>query len=227
MKDTLQVNEVFFSIQGESTRAGCPCVFIRLTGCHLRCQYCDTEYAFYQGTRRTLGSLLAEVARFNCPLVEITGGEPLLQPAVHPLIARLCDAGHTVLIETSGACDISACDSRAIRIMDLKTPGSGESQRNLWSNLAHLTRRDEVKFVLCDRDDYLWARDVIRTHRLGQRVHAVLLSHASPHPLGTEIPGVEGLDLRHLAEWTLADQLPVRLQPQLHKIIWDPATRGV
>ncbi len=227
MKDTLQVNEVFFSIQGESTRAGCPCVFIRLTGCHLRCRYCDTEYAFYQGTRRTLNDLLAEVAGFNCPLVEITGGEPLLQPAVHPLIARLCDAGHTVLIETSGACDIAACDSRAIRIMDLKTPSSGESDRNLWSNIEHLTRRDEVKFVLCDRDDYFWARDVIRTHHLDQRVHAVLLSPASPHPPGAEIPGVEGLDLRHLTEWILADRLSVRLQPQLHKIIWDPATRGV
>ena len=171
---TLMINEIFHSIQGESTRAGLPCVFVRLTGCHLRCGYCDTEYAFYDGRRWTVDALLTEVERVGdgCELVEVTGGEPLLQPNVHELMRRLCDVGKTVLIETSGACDISTCDPRVIRIMDLKTPDSGEAERNLWSNLAHLNARDEVKFVLCSRRDYQWARDVIREHparQVGQR----------------------------------------------------------
>jgi 7-carboxy-7-deazaguanine synthase len=164
----LMINEIFFSIQGESTWAGLPCVFIRLTGCHLRCGYCDTEYAFHEGTRRGTDDLIAEVGRIggDCRLVEVTGGEPLLQPGVHELMRRLADAGYTVLLETSGACDISPCDSRVIRIMDLKTPGSGEVGRNLWSNIQYLTPRDEVKFVLCSREDYEWARGVIDEHRL-------------------------------------------------------------
>jgi 7-carboxy-7-deazaguanine synthase len=224
---TLTINEVFYSIQGESTWAGLPCVFIRLAGCHLRCRYCDTEYAFHQGRRRTLQSLLDQTAQYPCQLVEITGGEPLLQPNVHPLITALCNAHKTVLIETSGACDISACDPRAIRIMDLKTPGSGESDRNLWANLDHLTKRDEVKFVVCDRTDYEWTRGVIARHRLPEKTHAVLISAAAPIPPGPSIPGVDGLELRELAEWILADRLPVRIQTQLHKIIWDPMTRGV
>ncbi len=235
MTTTLRINEMFHSIQGESTWAGLPCVFIRLTGCHLRCTYCDTEYAFHEGERRSLDDILREVERIGpgCALVEVTGGEPLLQPGVHELMTRLCDSGKTVLVETSGACDIAGCDPRIIRIMDLKTPGSGEASRNLWANLDHLQPRDEIKLVLCSRDDYTWARDVIVKHRLVERVHAVLLSAVHEMPPGKELLGIHGLSLRDLAEWVLADQragmLPgrVRLQTQLHKLIWDPQTRGV
>ncbi|MCX5661593.1 MAG: radical SAM protein [Planctomycetota bacterium] len=224
----LMINEVFHSIQGESTWAGRRCVFVRLMGCHLRCRYCDTEYAFHEGKRRELEDVVAEVVRHGCDLVEVTGGEPLLQPTVHPLMARLCDLGMTVLIETSGACDISLCDPRVIRIMDFKTPGSRESARNLWSNVDHLNARDEVKFVLCDRADYEWAREVVAKHRLHERVNAVLFGAVAAMAPGKEIAGVEGgLPLRDLAEWVIADRLPVRLQTQLHKLIWDPMTRGV
>lgn len=228
------VNEVFHSIQGESTWAGQRCVFIRLTGCHLRCRYCDTEYAFYDGRRRSIEDVVSEVEGYGCGLVEVTGGEPLLQPGVHPLMTRLCDASKTVLLETSGACDISACDRRVVRVMDLKTPGSGESHRNLWPNIEHLNRGDEVKFVVCDREDYLWSRGVIERYGLADRVKAVLMSAAAGPAEGgqgccggREIPGVSGLELRELAEWVLADKLPVRVQVQVHKIIWDPAARGV
>src|SRR5215510_3918410 len=176
----LRVTEVFHSIQGESTWAGCPCVFVRLTGCHLRCTYCDTEYAFKEGSTRSIDDIVTEVCSHPCELVEITGGEPLLQKGVHELIGRLCDLGKTVLIETSGACDISAgtagaggVDARAIRIMDLKTPGSGESDRNLWSNINHLNQRDEVKFVITSREDYDWAMDVIRRFDLSSRCKAI------------------------------------------------------
>jgi 7-carboxy-7-deazaguanine synthase len=226
---TLKLNEIFFSIQGESTFAGLPCLFIRLTGCHLRCGYCDTEYAFHEGMRRTVDDILAEAVALAgpCRLVELTGGEPLLQPAVHPLMARLADLGFTVLIETSGACDISTCDPRVIRVMDLKTPGSGEADKNLWSNIAHLTKRDEVKFVLTSRADYEWARGVIAEHGLPRRVNAVLLSAVAETAPTKELAGCEGLSLRDLAEWVLADKLDVRLQTQLHKLIWDPQTRGV
>ena len=229
MTATLTINEIFHSIQGESTRAGLRCAFVRLTGCHLRCGYCDTEYAFYEGKRRTVDEVVEQVHALGCELVEITGGEPLLQPNVHPLMSRLCDLGHTVLLETSGACDISACDERVIRIMDLKTPDSGEGQRNLWSNIAHLALRDEVKFVLCSRRDYDWARQMIREHRLNERVGAILISAVAPTPPGAEVAGCPGLALRNLAQWLLADKLPenVRLQTQLHKLIWDPQTRGV
>ena len=206
-------------------------MFIRLTGCHLRCHYCDTEYAFREGQRRTVDELIAEGQRLSdgCPLYELTGGEPLLQPGVHPLMTALCDLGKTVLIETSGACDISRCDPRVIRIMDIKTPGSGEADRTLWSNIEHLTERDEVKFVLCSREDYEWAKGVIRDHGLAARVKAVLLSAAAPMKPGLEIAGVEGLALHDLASWVLADDLGdnVRMQTQLHKLIWDPMMRGV
>jgi len=226
---TLAINEIFFSIQGESTRAGLPCVFVRLMGCHLRCGYCDTEYAFYEGDKRAIDDVVAEVARLapTCRLVEITGGEPLLQPNVHMLMSRLADDGYTVLIETSGACDISACDPRVIRIMDLKTPGSGEAERNEWSNITHLTDRDEVKFVLTSRADYEWMRDVIAEHGLAEKVNALLVSGVHAQPAGDELPGCTGLSLRDLAEWVLADGLPVRMQTQLHKQIWDPQARGV
>jgi 7-carboxy-7-deazaguanine synthase len=226
---TLRINEVFHSIQGESTWAGLPCVFVRLTGCHLRCTYCDTEYAFYEGDKRTVDSVIDEVRKIGGPtrLVEVTGGEPLLQPNVHPLMSRLCDAGCTVLVETSGACDIAACDDRVIRIMDLKTPGSGEAHRNDWLNIDRLTARDEVKFVLTGEADYAWARDVVRRYDLTSRVNAVLVSAVHDQPAGEELPGADGLSMRQIAEWVLADALPVRLQTQLHKLIWDPAARGV
>jgi len=227
MPQTLFINEVFFSIQGESTRAGMPCVFVRLTGCHLRCCYCDTEYAFHEGARRTIESVIDQVNGYTCDLVEVTGGEPLLQPNVHGLISPLCEAGKTVLVETSGACDITQCDERAIRIMDIKTPDSGEMDRIDLAILDHLRAIDEVKFVICSRRDYEWSREFLRTHRLYERVAAVLFSPAHGVSGGTEVLGITGLSLRDLAQWILADRLPVRLQTQLHKTIWDPMTRGV
>jgi 7-carboxy-7-deazaguanine synthase len=212
----VRVNEIFHSIQGESTRAGCPCVFVRLTGCNLRCTWCDTEYAFYQGRQMEVGEVAAEVASFGCALVEITGGEPLLQQGVHPLIDALLVGGHAVMIETSGERDISGLDPRVVRIVDVKCPGSGESERNRWSNLEHLTQHDELKFVVSDRRDYEWAREAIRTHRMSERVNAVLLS-----------PVFGKLEPSDLAAWILADRLAVRMQLQMHKHIWSPTARGV
>lgn len=213
---SLKVNEVYYSIQGESTWAGLPCVFIRLTACDLRCTYCDTEYAFYEGKKRLLDDVLAEVLTFDCPLVELTGGEPLLQKNSLVLMKALCDAGKTVLIETSGAHDISKIDPRVHRIMDLKTPGSGECKRNLWSNIDHLTKRDEVKFVIGSREDYEWSCEQVLTHRLAERVQTVLFS-----PIFGRIEPVE------IVNWLLEDNLPVRFQLQMHKFIWDPKQKGV
>jgi len=213
---TLTVNEIYFSVQGESTWAGLPCVFVRLTFCDLRCNYCDTEYAFYEGKKLTLSEIVNTVLHYNCPLVEVTGGEPLLQKHVLPLMTLLADAGQTVLLETSGAHDISQIDPRVHRIMDLKTPGSGEVERNLLSNIEHLTQRDEVKFVIGSRDDYEWSRARVREHRLAERCHAVLFS-----------PIFGRIDPREIVEWVLADNLPVRFQLQMHKFIWTPTKRGV
>ncbi|TVQ31874.1 MAG: radical SAM protein [Phycisphaeraceae bacterium] len=227
MSDTLRINEVFFSIQGESTRAGHPCVFVRLTGCHLRCAYCDTEYAFREGAPRTIDDIVEEVCSHPCDLVEITGGEPLLQKRVHDLMSRLCDLGKTVLIETSGACDISECDARVIRIMDVKTPGSGEHERMDWDNIERLRPEDEVKFVISDRADYEWSREMVKRHALPKRVKAVLFSPVHEQPTGLEIAGAPGLPMRDLAEWILADGLPVVMQSQLHKFIWGAQMRGV
>ncbi len=224
---TLRITEIFFSIQGESTRAGRPCAFVRLAGCHLRCSYCDTAYAFHEGETRAIDAVVEEVARMPTDLVEITGGEPLLQPRVHDLVRRLLDLGRTVLIETSGACDISGCDPGAIRILDVKTPGSGEMSRNMLSNLDHLTKRDEVKFVVTDRADYEWARSFVREHDLVRRCGEVLFSPAFAQTDDAEVAGTPGLPLSDLAAWILEDGLPVRLQPQLHKFIWEPQTRGV
>jgi len=213
----LTVNEIFHSIQGEGTWAGLRCVFVRLTGCDLRCAYCDTEYAFHEGKRRPLEGVLAETLAFDCPLVELTGGEPLLQHrAALPFMTALCDAGRTVLIETSGAHDISQIDRRVHRIMDLKTPSSGECARNLWSNLSHLELRDEVKFVIGSREDYEWSRDQVHKFDLSRRVNAVLFS-----PVFGKIQPVE------IVNWILEDKLDVRFQLQLHKFVWDPKQRGV
>ncbi|MEM8739414.1 MAG: radical SAM protein [Planctomycetota bacterium] len=227
---TLNINEIFYSIQGESTYAGRPCVFIRLRGCHLRCAYCDTEYAFHEGEKWTLGRVLDTVESVSggrADLVEVTGGEPLLQRNVHPLMAALCDAGKTVLLETSGACDLAPCDPRVVRIMDLKTPGSGEAHRNRWENLDQLTGRDEIKFVLTRRGDYDWMKNKLAEHQLRDRVAAVLVSAVNHVAPGREIAGCEGLSLTDLAHWVLEDRLPVRVQTQLHKLIWDPLARGV
>ena len=224
---TIRINEIFHSIQGESTRAGLPCIFVRLTGCPLRCAYCDTEYAFREGQRRDVAGLLEEVLGIDCSLVEVTGGEPLAQKSVFPFMKALCDAGRTVLVETSNAIDISQCDPRVIRILDLKTPGSGEFDRNRLENLDDLRSDDEVKFVLVDRRDYEWARTMIADHRLTERCAAVLLSPVFEQVTGLEIAGRPALPPHQLAEWMLADGLDARMQLQLHKFIWDPSTRGV
>ena len=212
----LKINEIYLSVQGESTWAGLPCVFVRLTACDLRCSYCDTEYAFYEGTMRSLEDIFAEVLAFDCPLVEITGGEPLLQKNVLPLMTALCNADRTVLIETSGAHDISRIDPRVHRIMDLKTPSSGESERNLYVNIAFLNRHDEVKFVIGTREDYEWSREQIERHGLAERVRAVLLS-----------PVFGAIEPRQIVEWMLEDRLRARFQLQIHKLIWESRARGV
>ena len=225
--DMLLINEIFHSIQGESTRAGQPCIFIRLRGCHLRCTYCDTSYAFTEGQGMSIGDILEQVLAWPTKLVEITGGEPLLQAHVHDLMARLADAGRTVMLETSGACDISVCDERVIRIVDFKTPGSGEVDRNDWSNIEHLRSTDEVKFVLCDRPDYEWACSIVQQHSLVDRVKAVLFAPVHTQKGDAFIDGHEGLCPRDLAQWMLDDGIDARLQLQLHKFIWSPTTRGV
>lgn len=214
-RDRLRVNEIFHSIQGEGTRTGLPCVFVRLTGCHLRCTWCDTEYAFFEGGWMTLDEVCERVAGYRCRRVELTGGEPLLQPDALPLMTRLADRGYEVLLETSGAVSIASVDPRVIRIVDVKCPGSGEVERNHWPNLELLTPRDEVKFVLTDRGDYEWALDVLRRYDLLARC-AVLL--APVH--GALAPDV-------LAAWMLADGVDARLGLQLHKLIWSPTARGV
>jgi 7-carboxy-7-deazaguanine synthase len=205
---TLRVTEIFHSLQGESTRAGLPTVFVRLTGCPLRCAWCDTEYAFSGGETLTLGDVLIEVAKHGARQVCVTGGEPLAQKACLPLLTALCDAGYSVSLETSGALDISAVDPRVSRIMDLKAPASGEADRNHWDNLGQLNARDEIKIVLADEADYEWAKSVLATRRL-DAICPVLLS-----------PVAGKLDAKLLAEWVLRDKLPVRVQLQLHKLIW-------
>lgn len=218
----LRVTEIFHSIQGESTRVGEPCVFVRLTGCPLRCTWCDTAYAFDGGTDMSLEAVMDEVKRYGCSLVEVTGGEPLVQPAAFDLIVRLCEERFEVLIETSGAIDVTPVDSRASVILDVKCPGSEMDDRTHWDNLRHLRQKDQVKFVIGDRRDYEWAVDVVKRYRLTEKCPVLF----SP------VFATEGNDdrcslLRPLAEWVLQDRLPVRLQVQLHKFIWDPDTRGV
>ena len=212
----LSVNEIFYSIQGESTYAGKPCVFVRLAGCDLRCSWCDTPYAFNEGRKMSVDDVVAAVDRYLCPLVEITGGEPLLQEDVYELMERLRGAGRTVMLETGGHRPIARVPAGVVKIVDVKCPGSGEADKNNWSNLNALASSDEVKFVIKDRTDYEFARDVIARYALADRAAAVLMS---------PVHGV--LEPRTLSEWVLADRLPARLQLQLHKYIWPPNTRGV
>jgi 7-carboxy-7-deazaguanine synthase len=212
----LTVNEVFYSIQGESSHAGLPCVFVRLTACDLRCAWCDTAYAFSEGSRREVDDILAQVASFGCGLVEITGGEPLLQPDVYSLMQRLVERGFRVLLETGGHVSLERVPDGVVRIVDVKCPASGEAARMDWTNLDRLRTADEVKFVIANRADYEYARGIVARHDLASRVASVLFS-----PVHGVLPPAE------LAEWVLGDRLPVRLQLQVHKYIWSPATRGV
>jgi 7-carboxy-7-deazaguanine synthase len=212
----LTVNEIFHSIQGESSYAGLPCVFVRLTACDLRCAWCDTAYAFSEGRKREIDDVLAEVASYGCRLVEVTGGEPLLQPDVYLLLRGLLDKGHEVLLETGGHVSLERVPAGVVRIMDVKCPGSGESAKMDWDNLSRLGARDEVKFVIADRRDYEYACDVVTRHDLASRVANVLFS-----------PVFGRMSPAELAAWVLADNLPVRLQLQVHKVIWGPDTRGV
>lgn len=221
MGNFLRVTEIFRSIQGESTWAGLPCTFVRLTGCPLRCVWCDTEYAFHGGERMSMDTIVERVQELATPLVEITGGEPLAHKGAFDLAERLLDLGFTVLVETSGALDVSPLDARAHKIMDLKCPGSGEEARNLWSNLDHLTALDEVKFVVKDRTDYEWTRDAIRRHGLDARVEEGTLRALLVSPVWGEV------DYDALSAWILEDRLPLRFQVQLHKLIWGAEATGV
>lgn len=205
----LRISEIFFSLQGETRTVGLPTVFVRLTGCPLRCVYCDTAYAFEGGQLITIDDVVAEVARYAPRYVTVTGGEPLAQPNVHALLQQLCDAGYEVSLETGGAMPIDEVDVRVSRVVDLKTPASGELSRNCYDNIAHLNRHDQIKFVLCDRADYEWARLQIDQYQLHEKVDEVLLS-----------PAFGQLSYRDLADWIVADNLPVRMQLQLHKMIW-------
>jgi 7-carboxy-7-deazaguanine synthase len=212
----LTINEIFYSIQGESTRAGRPCVFVRLTACDLRCTWCDTPYAFHEGRKQSVADVVSAVEQYDCPLVEITGGEPLLQEDVYELMERLIAGGRTVLLETGGHRPIDRVPAAVVKIVDVKCPASGEARRNDWTNLSRLAAHDEVKFVVQDRADYEFARDVIARHDLVARTAAVLIS---------PVHGV--LEPRTLSEWMLADHSSARLQLQIHKYIWSPTTRGV
>lgn len=215
-EDSLVIHEIYASIQGESTFAGLPCTFVRTTGCNLRCAWCDTTQAFYGGTRMTRADVLAKALATGTDIVELTGGEPLLQPGVFPLMRELCDAGRTVLVETSGEADVSNVDARVHKIMDLKAPGSGESARNRWSNLEHIGAGDELKFVLSSRADYEWMRDTIRGRDLASR---------TPNLLASTVFGM--LATKDLVTWVLEDKLPVRVQLQMHKYVWPPEAQGV
>jgi 7-carboxy-7-deazaguanine synthase len=211
LAERLRVSEIFLSLQGESTSVGWPTVFVRLTGCPLRCRYCDTEYAFRGGENLQLPDLLGRVAAFGVRHVTVTGGEPLAQPACLSLLAQLCDAGYSVSLETSGALDVGGVDARVVKVLDLKTPGSGECERNLYRNLDTLVPRDQVKFVICDRADYEWARAQLRERHLAGRCE-LLFS-----------PAWGQQDATQLAQWILEDRLPVRFQLQLHKLLWGDA----
>ena len=211
----MKVNEIFFSIQGESSWSGLPCIFIRLTGCNLRCSYCDTTFSYEEGKEYSIEEILKNIKGFGCKLVEITGGEPLLQKDIYPLTERLCDEGYQVLVETIGSIDIGGLDERAIKIMDIKTPDSGSDMSTNWENIRKLKEIDEVKFVISSKRDYLWAKDIIEKYSLIDKV-TVLISVAFGK-----------LEPRDAVKWILEDGLKVRFQPQIHKYIWDSDTRGV
>ncbi|MFI8481484.1 7-carboxy-7-deazaguanine synthase QueE [Pseudomonas sp. NPDC078700] len=210
MQKTLRITEIFFSLQGETRTAGLPTVFVRLTGCPLRCQYCDTAYAFNGGELMSLDAIIEKIASYSPRYVCVTGGEPLAQPNCIALLERLCDAGFEVSLETSGALDVSAVDARVSKVLDLKTPGSAEVARNRYENIDLLTHNDQVKFVICSREDYDWATTKLIQYRLNERAGEVLLS-----------PSHQQVSARDLADWIVADNLPVRLQLQLHKILWN------
>lgn len=216
IKGLVAINEIFYSVQGESTYAGRPCVFVRLMACDLRCSWCDTPYAFHEGRKRDIADVVAEVERYRCSLVEVTGGEPLLQEDVYPLMDELLARGKTVLLETGGHRSTARVPEPVVTILDIKCPASGEADRMDWENLSRLRPRDEVKFVINDRGDYEYARDVIARQGIAERAAAI---HMSP------VHGV--MDPKTLSEWVLADRLPVRVQLQIHKYIWPAETRGV
>ncbi|MBU2885017.1 7-carboxy-7-deazaguanine synthase QueE [Gilvimarinus agarilyticus] len=207
---SVKITEIFYSLQGESNTVGLPTVFVRLTGCPLRCGYCDSEYAFYGGERMMLAQVLEKVASYKARYVCVTGGEPMAQPGTPELLTKLCDQGYQVSLETSGAMSLANVDERVVKVMDLKTPGSGESSRNLWENLEYLGRRDQIKFVLCSREDYQWASLKLDEYKLAERVDDILMS-----------PSFGEINPRDLADWIVTDNLPVRFQLQLHKILWD------
>jgi len=207
---SVKITEIFYSLQGESNTSGRPTVFVRLTGCPLRCHYCDSEYAFYGGERMSIAAVLQQVASFKPRYVCVTGGEPMSQKSCLELLQALCEAGYKVSLETSGAIALHEVDARVVKVMDLKTPGSGESHRNLWENIATLKPQDQVKFVICSREDYDWARLKIDQYELANKVDDVLIS-----------PSYGQIDERALAEWIVADNLPVRYQLQMHKLLWD------
>ena len=211
----LRINEIFYSIQGESSMAGLPCIFVRLTYCNLRCSYCDTEYAFYEGTDYSFEKILSEIRKYHCNLIEITGGEPLVQKEVFVLMTTLCDLGYQVVIETGGSLSIQEIDQRVKVIMDLKCPSSKMADKNLYENINHLKQNDEVKFVIGNREDYDWSKNIINQYRLTEKC-SVLFSNVFSE-----------LELVYLAEWILKDNLKVRFQLQMHKYIWSPTKRGV
>ena len=211
----LKVNEIYFSIQGESTKAGLPCVFVRLTYCNLRCVYCDTEYAFYAGEDYTIDSVISEIKKYNCNLVELTGGEPLVQTQSLDLMKKLCDEGYEVMLETGGSLSIKDVDPRVMIIMDLKCPSSGMMQKNFYENINYLKPTDELKFVIGSREDYDWMKDIMKKYKLGKKF-TILVSVV-----------FDQLEAVTLVDWILEDKLNVRFQLQMHKFIWDPAAKGV
>ena len=211
----IKINEIYLSVQGESTHTGLPCVFIRLTGCNLRCSWCDTAYAFHEGKNMSIDEILQKVENFGIHLVEITGGEPLMQDNVYTLMRRLIESGYKVMLETGGSISLERVPKDVIKIMDLKCPGSGEQAKNNLDNLKLLLPHDEVKFVILDKKDYEWSRDIIKSYKINETAH-ILIS-----------PVFDKLELKEIVKWILKDRLPVRLQTQLHKIIWDKNTIGV
>ena len=211
----IKINEIYLSVQGESTHTGLPCIFVRLTGCNLRCSWCDTAYAFHEGTNMSIDEILQKVESFGIHLIEITGGEPLMQDNVYTLMRRLIEKGYKVMLETGGSISLERVPKDVIKIMDLKCPGSGEQEKNNLDNLKLLAPHDEVKFVILDRKDYEWSRDIIKKYKINETAH-ILIS-----------PVFDKLELKEMVKWILEDRLPVRLQTQLHKIIWDKNTTGV